>query len=295
MISSEAIKKIRKIQIITSRMATDLFAGHYQSAFRGRGLEFGELREYEAGDDIRLIDWNVTARTGRLHVKKFIEERALTVLFLMDISTSCRFGTVNQLKSQLAAEICALLSFAALKNNDKIGLVLFTDRIEKFIPPQKGSRHVLRIIRDALYFKPEGKGTDISLALNYVGRVLKRRTILFMMSDLYSTSFEKPLSVIARKHDILVMTMNDPAEVDLPDVGILRLDDAETGESLLIDSGDARLREEYRRHNLKRFDDRRRLLRSLQIDAVDFFTDVPYLQPLIAFFRLRERKMHSRA
>jgi uncharacterized protein (DUF58 family) len=293
MISSEAVKKIRKIQIITSRMATDLFAGHYQSAFRGKGLEFAELREYEAGDDIRLIDWNVTARTGRLHVKKFIEERALTVLFLMDVSTSCRFGTVNQQKGQLAAEICALLSFTALKNNDKVGLILFTDRIEKFIPPQKGSRHALRIIREALYFKPEGKGTDISLALDYVGRVLKRRTILFLMSDLYSTSFGKPLSVIARKHDVLVMTMNDPAEMDLPDAGMMRLEDAETGKSVLIDSADSRLREEYRRRNLKRFDDRRRLLRSLKVDSVDFFTDVPYLQPLIAFFTMRERKMHG--
>jgi uncharacterized protein (DUF58 family) len=293
MITSDAIKKIKKIQIITSRMATDAFAGHYLSAFKGRGLEFGELREYEAGDDIRFIDWNVTARMGRPYVKKFREERELTVLFMIDISASCRFGTRNSLKSQLAAEICSLLSFTALKNNDKIGLVLFTDRIEKFIPPQKGSRHVLRIIRDALYFKPEGNGTDISLALNYVGRILKRRIIIFMMSDFYASGFEKPLSVIARRHDIIVMTMNDPVEVDLPDAGILRLQDAETGKEYLIDTTDSRLRDQYRIHNLKRLDDRRRRLRSLRVDSVDIFTDVPYLHPLIQFFRMRERKLHS--
>jgi uncharacterized protein (DUF58 family) len=293
MITSDAIRKIRKIQIITSRMATDLFVGNYRSAFKGRGMEFGELREYDVGDDIRFIDWNVTARRGRPYVKKFREERESTVLFMIDISSSCRFGTVNYLKTQLAAEICSLLAFAALKNNDKIGLILFTDRIEKFIPPRKGSRQALRIIRDALYFKPEGKGTDISLALDYVSRILKRRIIIFMMSDLFASGFEKSLSVIARRHDIIVMTMNDPVEVDLPDAGILKLQDAETGKEYFVDSANSRLRNDYRTHNLKRLDDRGRRLRSLQVDSVDIFSNVPYLRPLIQFFRMRERKVHS--
>jgi uncharacterized protein (DUF58 family) len=295
MISSDAVKKIRKIQIIASRTANDLFAGRYRSAFRGRGLEFGELREYEAGDDIRFIDWNVTARTGRLHIKKFTEERELTVLFLVDVSASGRFGTVHRLKDSLAAEICALLSFTALKNNDKIGLVLFSDRIEKFVPPKKGSRQALRVIRDALYFQPEGKGTDIALALEYVGRVFKRRMIIFLISDLYSEGFEKPLAVMARRHDIMVMVMNDPAEVDLPDAGLLRLQDAESGERFLIDSADPRVRDGYGRQNRTRLDDRKRRLRSLRVDAVDIFTGIPYLRTLIAFFKMREKKLRNGA
>jgi uncharacterized protein (DUF58 family) len=290
MLSAEAIRNIRKIQITTTCMADDLFAGLYRSAFRGQGLEPGELREYEAGDDTRLIDWNVTARTGRLHVKTFAEERSLTLLFLMDVSPSGRFGTVNQLKRSLAAEICALLSFAAVRSNDRIGMVLFTDRIEKFIAPRKGSRHALRIVREALYFDPAGKGTDIAAALDYAGRVLKRRTILFLVSDLHGGGFEKPLSVIARKHDTVVMTVRDRAEAALPDAGLLSLEDAETGARVLIDSGDARLREQYRERNLRADDERRRRIGSLQVDCVDFFTDVPYLQTLLAFFSQRDRR-----
>jgi len=288
MILADAIKKIRKIQIITSRAATDLFAGQYRSAFKGRGLEFGELREYHAGDDIRFIDWNVTARTGRPHVKKFIEERQLTVMFLLDISPSCRFGTINYLKSQLAAEICSLLSFTALKNNDKVGLMLFTDRMEKFIPPKKGSRQVLRIIRDALYFNPEGKGTDIALALEYLNRILKRRTVTFILSDFYSNNFKKLLGVASKRHDIIAVTINDPIEVDLPDMGILKLHDAETEKNLLIDTGDISLREEYRIKNLKRLEERKRLFQSINVDTIDINTNVPYLNTLIRFFRIRE-------
>ena len=288
MILADAIKKIRKIQIITSRAATDLFAGQYRSAFKGRGLEFGELREYHAGDDIRFIDWNVTARTGRPHVKKFIEERQLTVMFLLDISPSCRFGTINYLKSQLAAEICSLLSFTALKNNDKVGLMLFTDRMEKFIPPKKGSRQVLRIIRDALYFNPEGKGTDIALALEYLNRILKRRTVTFILSDFYSNNFKKLLGVASKRHDIIAVTINDPIEVDLPDMGILKLHDAETEKNLLIDTGDISLREEYRIKNLKRLEERKLLFHSINVDTIDINTNIPYLNTLIRFFRIRE-------
>jgi len=292
MIYSDAFKKIRKIQIITSRMANALSAGHYRSVFKGRGLEFGEIREYYAGDDIRFIDWNVTARTGHPHIKKYIEERELTVFFLIDLSPSCRFGTVHQPKNQLAAEICALLAFTALKNNDKIGLMLFTDRIEKFIPPKKGSRQALRIIRDALYFDPEGRGTDISLALGYLNRILKRRTVTFILSDFYAPSFTKLLAVTAKRHDVIAVTLNDPAEMDLPDVGLLALDDAETGESLLIDTGDAPSRHAYRANNRLRIEERNRLFQSLNVDHIDLDTNVPYLPTLIKFFRMRERKYH---
>lgn len=292
MISLNSAKKIRKIQIITSRMANDLFAGQYQSAFKGRGIEFGGLREYEAGDDIRFIDWNVTARIGRLHIKKFIEERELTVMFLIDISPSCCFGTVNYLKRQLAAELCSLLSFAAVKNNDKTGLILFTDKIEKFIPPKKGSRHVLRVVRDALYFKPEGKKTDISPALEYLNRVLKRRTVTFLLSDFYSPNFKKPLSVTAKRHDVIAITIIDPVEIDIPNAGLVQFYDAETGKDLLIDTTDSGLRKEYGINARKRLEERKKIFRSIDLDNMEIYTAVPYLQTLIRFFRLRKRKLY---
>lgn len=272
-------------------MVTNVFAGQYQSAFKGKGIEFGEVREYYPGDDIRFLDWNVTARTGRPHVKKFVEERELTVMFLLDISPSCCFGTVNYLKSQLAAELCSLLSFAAVKNNDKIGLILFTDRIEKFIPPQKGLRHVLRIIRDALYFKPKGKGTDISLALEYVNRVFKRRTVTFLLSDFYSSNFKNPLSSANKRHDIVAITINDPLEMNIPNMGMVNLWDAETGKSYLLDTSDSELRKEYdiNFHNL--IEERKNLFRSINVDHIDIATDVPYLQTLIKFFGMRKRRL----
>ena len=290
MIYSDAVKKIHKIQIITTRMANALSAGHYRSVFKGRGLEFGEIREYYAGDDVRFIDWNVTARTGRPHVKRYVEERELTVFFLIDVSSSCHFGTAHCLKNQLAAEICALLAFTALKNNDKIGMMLFTDRLERFLPPRKGSRQALRIIRDALYFQPEGMGTDLSLALEYLNRILKRRTITFILSDFYAPPFTKLLSVTARRHDVIAVTLNDPAEITLPNVGLLTLQDAETGESTFIDTGNAVVREHYRENNLRRLEERDKLFQSLNIDHIDIRTDVPYLSTLIKFFRQRERK-----
>jgi len=290
-IYSNIIKKIRKIQIVTSRMVTNVFAGQYQSAFKGKGIEFGEVREYYPGDDIRFIDWNVTARTGRPHVKKFVEERELTVMFLLDISPSCCFGTVNYLKSQLAAELCSLLSFAAVKNNDKIGLILFTDRIEKFIPPQKGIRHVLRIVRDALYFKPEGKGTNISLALEYVNRVFKRRTVTFLLSDFYSSNFKNPLSIANKRHDIVAITINDPIEMKIPNLGMVNLWDAETGKSYLLDTSDSELRKEYDRNSHNLIEERKKLFRSINVDHIDIATDVPYLQNLIKFFGMRKRRL----
>ncbi len=294
MIPREILQKIRRIQITTSRMVTDVFAGQYHSVFKGRGMEFDEVREYLPGDEIRSIDWNVTARMGHPYVKKFVEERELTVMLLLDRSLSCRFGTVNYLKSRLAAEVCSVLAFSAAANNDRAGLVIFTDRIEKFVPPRKGLRHVLRVVREALYFNPAGTGTDITAALEYLNRVTRRRTVTFVISDFYAPDFRSRLAVAARRHDVVAVTITDPRETDLPDAGIVRLDDAETGRGFLVDTSSRRVREEYRRKAERRFREREMLFRSLNVDVVDVRTDVPYARSLYAFFRSRERRMRLR-
>ncbi len=290
MIPKEILQKIRRIQITTSHIVTDLVAGQYHSVFKGKGMEFDEVREYQPGDDIRSIDWNVTARTGHPFVKKFIEERELTVMILLDTSRSSYFGTVKQLKSQLAAEICSVLAFAAIQNNDKIGLIIFSDRIEKFIPPRKGLSHVLRIIREALYLKPAGKGTDIPQALEYLNRVTTRKTVSFIISDFFALDFKKPLSIANKRHDVIAITITDPREFEFPNVGIVRLEDAETGEGFLIDTSDRGLRRDYNKDSLKRFEEMARLFRSIKVDSIDIRTDIPYTQPLIKFFRMRERR-----
>jgi len=290
MIPLELLRKVRKIHITTSRMVTDVFAGHYQSVFKGKGMEFDEVREYLPGDDIRTIDWNVTARMGYPYVKKFAEERELTVIFLLDLSYSCHFGTVNQLKSQLAAELCALLSFSAIKNHDRVGLVAFTDRVEKFIPPGKGVQHVLRMVRDALFFRPESKGTDIPLALEYLNRLFPRKTLTFILSDFYPANFQKPLSIISKRHDIVAISLVDPLELNLPRVGLMQLEDAETGQTFLVDTSHERSRESYNRMAREIGEERKKLFRSIPIDHIDIRTDAPYLPALINFFRMRERR-----
>ena len=291
MIPKEILQKIQRIQITTSRMVTDVFAGQYQSVFKGKGMEFYEVREYLPGDEIRSIDWNVTARMGHPYVKKFVEERELTVMLLLDASRSCRFGSVKQLKNQLAAELCSVLAFSAIKNNDKVGLIIFTDKIEKFVPPRKGLRHVLRVVREALYYEPEGKGTDISLALEYLNRVMKRKAITFLISDFFDKEFKKVLSVSNKRHDIVAVTITDPREIDLPDVGIIKLNDAETDEDFLIDTSDPDFRRQYRKDGLQRIKERERLLRSINVDNIDIYTDAPYTKELIKFFRTRERRL----
>jgi len=290
MIPAEVIQKIRRLQITTSRQVTEVFAGHYRSVFRGKGMEFEEVREYAPGDDVRSIDWNVTARTGRLYVKRFAEERELTVMLLLDLSPSLCFGTVRQLKSQLAARLCGLLSFCAIRNNDRIGLILFTDQVEKFVPPEKGLGHVLRILKEALYFSPRGKGTNISAPLEYLNRVLKRRTVTFILSDFHASHFERALSVARRRHDLVAITFTDPFELTLPRIGIVKLDDPETGQSFLIDTSDELLRNEYRKNARERAEERKRLFRSSHVDHIDLRTDAPYLPVLIKFFRMRERR-----
>ncbi len=292
MIPAEVIKNIRRIQIKTSHMVTDVFAGHYQSVFKGRGMEFDAVREYQIGDDIRSIDWNVTARLGHPFIKKFVEERELTVMLLLDRSPSCHFGTINQLKSELAAEICSLLAFSAIKNNDNVGLILFTDGIERFVPPRKGLRHVLRVVREALYHTVKGEGTDISQTIDYLNRITNRRTVSFIISDFYSEDFIKSFSVANKRHDIIAVTITDPVEINLPDVGIIELTDPETGENFLIDTSDSLIRKEYHTKSLNRIEERKNSFRSINIDHIDIRTDIPYLKSLISFFRMRERRIH---
>jgi len=290
-ISKELLKKVRKIQITTSRMVTDVFAGKYQSVFKGRGMEFYEVRKYLPGDEIRDIDWNVTARMGHPYVKRFVEERELTVMLLLDLSMSCRFGSAKQMKNQLAAEICSLLALSAIQNNDKVGLIIFTDRIEKFISPRKGLRHVLRVVREALYYKPEGKGTDISLLLQYLNRVMKRKTISFIISDFFDEGFKNLLSISNKRHDMVAITVTDPREIDLPNIGIIKLDDAETGRTFTIDTADSDFRKKYKERALRRMKDRKNLLRSVNVDNIDLRTDIPYDKELIKFFRMREKRL----
>jgi uncharacterized protein (DUF58 family) len=291
MIPRDILKDIRRIQITTSRMVTDVFAGQYQSVFKGKGMEFEEVRQYLPGDEIRSIDWNVTARTGQPYVKKFTEERELTVMLLLDMSASSFFGTRGQLKAQLAAKICSVLALSAIKNNDKVGFIAFTDRIEKFIPPRKGLRHVLRIIREALYFKPVSGGTDIVMALEYLNRVTIRKTVSFIMSDFFAPDFRKMLAVANRRHDIVAVTITDPAELDLADIGLVKLFDPESRRDYVIDSSDRNVRAQYSSNARSRDKQRRALFRSANVDCIDVRTDVPYSKSLIHFFKARERRM----
>ncbi|MBI5741960.1 MAG: DUF58 domain-containing protein [Nitrospirae bacterium] len=293
MIPKEILQQIRRIQITTSRMVTDAFAGHYHSVFKGRGMEFDEVREYHPGDDIRSIDWNVTARTGRPFIKKFVEERELTLMLLLDVSGSSYFGTVAKLKRRLSAEICSLLALSAIRNNDKVGLIIFTDRIEKFVPPKKGLSHVLRIIREALYHGPEGKGTDIPAALEYLGRVINRSSVAFVISDFYAAGYEKALSIAGRRHDVIAISITDPRETDLPDIGIVNLEDAETGRNFMLDTSSPSLRSKYRANALRIFEERLKIFRCANIDHVGIHTDMPYAAELYRFFRMRERRVRT--
>lgn len=297
MIPKELFQKVRRIEITTSRLVTDIFAGQYHSVFKGQGIEFDEVREYQFGDDIRTIDRNVTARTGRPHVKKYVEERELTVMILVDLSASCRFGSVNMLKSWLATELAATLAFSAVRNNDRVGLVVFTDKIEKFIPPRKGIQHVLRIIREALYHKPRGRSTDIAGALEYLNKVTTRKTIAFLISDFLGSTnkdarddLKRALSVANKRHDVIAVTLNDPRERRLPGCGIIALEDAEGGELIYVDSSNPEIVKQYERDNLERVRKRDQLFNSVGVDHIDVHTDSSYSDALVKFFRKRRRK-----
>jgi uncharacterized protein (DUF58 family) len=290
MIPQELIKRIREIQIYTSRTVNANFAGQYESVFKGRGMQFDEIREYTPGDDIRTIDWNVTARTGKPFVKRFVEEREMTVLFAVDLSASGEFGTVSKLKNELAAEFCAVLAFTAAKNNDKVGLLIFTDRIELFIPPKKGSRHVLRLIRELLYFKMPKRKTSIPLALDYIARVARRRATVFLVSDFIETDFKKPLSLLNKRHDVVAVPVRDRVEMAMPSVGLIELQDAETGRIMLVDTSSKSFRNAYGDRSSKRFNDLKGQLRSINVDMIPIATDKPYINDLIQFFHMRHRR-----
>jgi uncharacterized protein (DUF58 family) len=290
MIPQELIHKIRHIEIRTRRLVNDVFAGEYQSVFKGRGIEFAEVREYQPGDEVRTIDWNVTARFGKPFVKRFVEERELTVLLAVDASGSGRFGTAQQMKAEIATELCALLAFSAIANNDKVGLLAFTDRVEEFVPPQKGRQHVLRVIREILYFKPEGRGTDISKALGYLNRVVRRRSVVFLVSDFLTTGYRRALHVTSKRHDVVAIAITDPRERELPNVGLLLLEDAETGEVQWVDTGSRHFREEYARRSAQSAAERDELFRSIDVDRINIWTDRSYVDPLVAFFAERARR-----
>ena len=291
MIPKELAKKIRYIQIYTSKAVNDVLAGEYHSVFKGRGMEFDEVREYTPGDEIRTIDWNVTARMGHPFVKRYVEERELTVLFLVDLSASGTFGSVDKFKNEVAAEVCALLAFSAIKNNDKVGLIVFTDGIELFIPPAKGVSHVLRLIREVLGFQPKGKGTDIARALDFLGRVTHKRAVVFLVSDFLAERFEKPLGVVAKRHDLVAITLADPRESGLPKIGLVELEDAETGETVVVDTSNESVRREYERLARQRRERLLGLFRSRGIDHVELLTGRDHVRDLTVFFRMRERRL----
>jgi len=293
MISRELAKKIRYLQIFTSKAVNDSLAGEYESVFKGRGMEFEEVRQYQPGDEVRDIDWNVTARMGEPYVKRFREERELTVMFLVDLSASGAFGSTGQLKNDVAAEICALLAFAAIKNNDKVGLIVFTDCIELFIPPGKGLSHVLRIIRDILEFKPRQAKTNIAEALDYFGRVQRKRCVAFVVSDFLGEGFEKPMRVLGRRHDLIAVSVTDPREVSLPNVGLIELEDAETGEIVLLDTGSATVRGNYENLGAERGQRLRETFRAMAVDHIEALTHEDYVHRLATFFQKRERERAS--
>jgi len=290
MIPKEILKKVQRLEITTRGMVNDVFSGEYHSVFKGRGMEFSEVREYQIGDDIRTIDWNVTARYGHPFVKVFEEERELTVMLLVDASSSGEFGTYERMKGEIAVEICALLAFSAIKNNDKVGLIIFTDKIEKFVPPRKGKSHVLRVLRELLYFQPEEKRTDIALALEYLNRVIRRRSVVFLVSDFISKAYDRALRIANRKHDMVGIHIVDPREMELPGVGYLELEDAETGERILLDTSDREVRRRFAQKTSEAMLRRDKLFKSMNVDSIVIHTHESYFEPLMKFFRTRAKR-----
>jgi len=286
--ASELLKKVRKIEIKVKGLSKHIFSGEYHSAFKGRGMSFSEVRDYQYGDDVRNIDWNVTARYNEPYVKIFEEERELTVMALVDVSPSSLFGTVNQMKNETITEICAVLAFSAMSNNDKVGVIFFSDRIEKFIPPKKGKKHVLRIIRELLNIEPEGQGTDLSVALQYLNNFLKKRSIAFVLSDFMAAGYEDALRVAARRHDITGIHLYDPAEQELPPVGLIHTLDPETGEQLWIDTSDKRTRERYEQQFKQNYSYFREMFLKSNSGIVSIKTDESYVNALLKYFKKRK-------
>jgi uncharacterized protein (DUF58 family) len=285
--ASEIIKKVRKIELKTKGLSKQIFSGEYHSAFKGRGMSFSEVRDYQFGDDVRNIDWNVTARTGDPHIKIFEEERELTVMLLVDISKSSFFGTVNQFKCEYITEICAVLAFAALNNNDKVGAILFSSQVEKYIPPKKGKQHILRIIRELIYFKPEHAGTDIGEAIRYFNNLIKKRSIAFIFSDYLCDQYEDALKISKKRHDIIGVHVYDPIEKNLPDVGLIRAQDPETGKRVIIDSSSANFRRKYSQHFEDHYQQFQKAFMRLGLDTMSLKTEDDYIVHLMKFFKKR--------
>ena len=290
MIPREILKQVRRVEIATRGLVNEVFSGEYHSVFKGRGMNFAEVRAYQYGDDIRSIDWNVTARTGTPFVKVFDEERELTVMLVVDVSASGDFGSRSRMKGEVAVEICAVLAFSAITNNDKVGLIIFSDRIEKFVPPRKGRRHGLRVLRELLYFQPEGRGTDVAGALGYLARVVRRRAVVFVVSDFFDTGYQKALAVAGRRHDTIVIRMGDPRERELPAVGYIELEDAETGEQLTVNVSDPAFREAFDHDVTETRTTLEREFRKTGIDVIEISTDRPYADQLMRFFRQRAKR-----
>ncbi len=290
MLTAETIRKIRRIEIRTSRVVQEAVAGRYLSAFKGRGMEFEEVRPYELGDDVRTIDWNVSARAGSPHIKLFREERELTVLLAIDLSASLRFGSQGQLKRELVAEVAATLAFSATRNNDKVGLLLFTDQIERFVPPRKGRRHVLRIVRDLLAHSPRGIGTDLPAALDELNRIQRRRAVVFVVSDFLDEGWEQPLAIARRRHDLIPVAITDRREHELPSAGLIELEDEESGARVIVDSSSRRVREHFRTSAIERTERFQRALHRLKLEPLMLETGLDYVEPITAYFRKREAR-----
>jgi uncharacterized protein (DUF58 family) len=293
MLPRDIVKKLRKIEIHTARLANDQLAGSYHSVFKGRGMAFSEVRQYQPGDDVRFIDWNVSARMNDTYVKVFTEEREMTVMLIVDVSASERFGSVAQPKSETVAEVGALLAFSAIKNNDRVGLILFSDRVEKFVPPKKGAGHVMRVVTEMLNAKPRGTRTDLRCALDLLGHVLKRKAVVFLISDFIADGYERSLRIASHKHDLIPIQVIDRREEDLPDLGIVVMEDLETGELFEVDTSSRRAREAYAMRMAKQRAAREQLWKRLSLDHLTIYTDRPYVRPIADLFRLRQRRVRQ--
>ena len=291
MLSKELLQKVKHIEIRTGRLVNAAMGGEYHSVFKGQGMEFDEVRAYQYGDDMRSIDWNVSARQGHLYVKRYVEERELTVMLMVDLSGSKDFGTVRRMKNELAAEVAALLAFSAIQNNDRVGALIFTNVVEKYIPPKKGRKHVLRVVRELLAYEPIHRKTSIETAVKYLNNVLTKKAVVFLISDFFDQGYEKSLRVANQRHDLVALPVRDPREAELPNLGILQMLDPESGEIVWVDTSLRQVRERYRRLAVESTESRNRIFRKNRIEFVDIFTDQPYDVPLVKFFRERAKRL----
>ena len=290
MLRKELLKAVKHLEIIARRVVNETLAGEYESVFKGRGMDFTGVREYQPGDDIRVIDWNVSARMNELFVKQYVEERELTVFLAVDMSGSQTFGTQNRRKQETAAELAALLAFSAIENNDRVGLMMFTDEVESVIPPQKGRKHVLRVISEILDYSPDRRGTDIPGALEHLARITNKRSVVFLISDFLETDFERSLNVVHQRHEITPIVLSDPLEKELPKMGVVFYEDPETGEVIEVDTLSKNVRDQYRSARARQRDDRDEIFRKHDIDSLEISTDENHIEPLIEYFRRRAKR-----